>query len=182
MAGRPGRARASEGFFRATSTGTGIAGSDPHPHRDHPRTHPRGAAARKTARRHRHQTFLSGLRHHRSVRASDARGVDRRAARPGGARRAVPRADAAKDRCADRGADRTIQHPPRIHDATVSGPHRRPQRRYRAPGCPDRGGDGTFSPGTATSTTTPGPTTTARPQPPIPSRRRRRYSIRQERL
>ena len=37
-------------------------------------------------------------------------------------------ADATEDPSADRGADRTIQHPPCVHDTTVSGSHRRPQR------------------------------------------------------
>ena len=96
VAGRPGRARAGKSFVRATSTGPGIAGSDSHPHRDHSRTHPRSAAPGKTARRHRHQTVLGGLRHHRSVRARHARGVDRRAARPRRARRTVPRTHADK--------------------------------------------------------------------------------------
>ena len=54
------------------------AGSDPRPHPHHPRTLTRGAAAGEAARRRRDQTVLGGHRHHRSVRASDARSADRR--------------------------------------------------------------------------------------------------------
>jgi transposase len=80
----------------------------------------------------RDQTVLGGLRHHRCLRARHVGGADRWTTRPRRTRRSGPTPDAVEDPGLDRSADRTIQRPPRIHGATVSGPHRRPHRRHRS--------------------------------------------------
>ena len=82
LAGPARRARAGAGLVRAAGADPAAAGPDPGPDRDHPGTRPGDPAAGEAARRRRDQAVLGRHRHHRRLRAGDARGADRRRTRP----------------------------------------------------------------------------------------------------
>lgn len=56
----------------------------------------------------------------------------------------------------DRGPDRALQRPPRVHDPAVPRPDRRPHRRHRQALGPHRRGHGTFSAGPGPADQHPG--------------------------
>jgi len=146
---RPGwparRAWAGPGFVRATGADPDAAGSDPDPDLDHEGPLSRDPTTGEAPGGRRDQAVLGGHRHHRGLLTGDARGDDRRPARPGHPRQPGQTADAVQDPGPDRGANRQVQRTPPPPDPPAPGPDRPTQRGHRRADRPDRGGDRTLS-------------------------------------
>ncbi len=132
-------------LVRAARADPAVAGPDPGPDRDHPRTGPGGPAAGEAARGRRDQAVRGRLRHPRCLRPADARGADRRGPRSRRVGRPGQASAAVEDPGPDRGVDRAVQRAPRLPGPGAPGPDRPAHRRDRDPDRPDRGDDRALS-------------------------------------